>query len=432
MATKPQAEIAAVRRYFGTDGVRGVVGEDLTIELVEKLAKAATIWSGGGRVFVGRDTRASGVELEEAFARGVVEAGGVAVLGGVLPTPAVALLALDLGVVITASHNPPQYNGVKFFDHHGRKLPDAVELEIEALMEVKTSGGGVIDRVEVATDSYLEHILERFGSDLSGLKLAVDCANGAYSGIAPEAFSRLGAEVIAIANEPDGININDGCGATDLSLLSRTVVENGCDLGVAFDGDGDRMLAVTSAGEPVDGDQILAILTLHLGVELVAVTKMTNLGFNNLMREHGIRVLTTDVGDRYVLEALWREHGLLGGEQSGHIIYLKDHVTGDGLAAALLLCSALGGRTLAEAAAVMPRYAQVKRNLHIDGKLPKSAVVEAERLNAELDGCARVLVRPSGTEPVVRLLAEAETLDEAEDLCGRIETQVRRELGQSS
>src|SRR5450756_489745 len=221
MATEPQVEIASARRYFGTDGVRGVVGEDLTVELVETLARAATIWSSRGRVFIGRDTRASGVELEEAFARGVVEAGGVAVLGGVLPTPAVALLALDLGVVITASHNPPQYNGVKFFDHHGRKLPDAVELEIEALMDAKTSGGGVIDRVEVATDSYLEHILERFGSDLSGLKLAVDCANGAYSGIAPEAFSRLGAEVIAIA---------------------------------------------------------------------------------------------TDVGDRYVLEALWREQGLLGGE----------------------------------------------------------------------------------------------------------------------
>jgi phosphoglucosamine mutase len=432
MATEPQVEIASARRYFGTDGVRGIVGEDLTIELVEKLARAATIWSSSGRVFVGRDTRESGAELEEAFARGVVEAGGVAVLGGVLPTPAVALLALDLGVVITASHNPPQYNGVKFFDHHGRKLSDAAELEIEALMESKTSGGGVIDRVEVATDSYLEHILERFGSDLSGLKLAVDCANGAYSGIAPEAFTRLGATVIAIADEPDGTNINDHCGATDLTLLSRTVIENGCDLGIAFDGDGDRMLAVTAAGEPVDGDQILAILVLHLGVDLVAVTKMTNLGFHNLMREHGVRVLTTDVGDRYVLEALWRENGMLGGEQSGHIIYLKDHVTGDGLAAALLLCSALEGRTLAEAAAVMPRLAQVKRNIQIKDKLPESVLADVERLNTELDGRARVLVRPSGTEPVVRLLAEAETLEEAEDLCGRIEMQVRRELGESS
>jgi phosphoglucosamine mutase len=432
MAGEPQTETAVVRRYFGTDGVRGVVGDDLTIELVEKLAKAATIWSGSGRVFVGRDTRASGAELEQAFARGVVEAGGVAVLGGVLPTPAVALLALDLGVVITASHNPPEYNGVKIFDHHGRKLPDAAELEIEALLDAKTSGGGVIDHVEVATDSYLEHILERFGSDLSGLKIAVDCANGAYSGIAPAAFSQLGAETLAIGNDPDGVNINDGCGATDLSLLSRTVIENGCDLGIAFDGDGDRMLAVTAGGDTVDGDQILAILALHLGVDLVVVTKMTNLGFHNLMREQGIRVLTTDVGDRYVLEALWRERALLGGEQSGHIIYLKDHVTGDGLAAGLLLCSALQGRTLAEAAAVMPRYAQVKRNLAVEKQLPESVVAEVERLNAELDGHARVLVRPSGTEPLVRLLAEAETAIEAEDLCGRIETLVRQKLGQSS
>jgi phosphoglucosamine mutase len=210
------------------------------------------------------------------------------------------------------------------------------------------------------------------------------------------------------------------------------VVEHKCDLGVAFDGDGDRMLAVTATGDPIDGDQILAILAPHLGVDLVAVTTMTNLGFHKLMRESGIRVITTDVGDRYVLEALWREQGLLGGEQSGHIIYLKDHVTGDGLAAGLLLCAALQGRTLAEAAAVMPRYAQVKRNLAVDKELPGSVVAEVERLNAELDGHARVLVRSSGTEPLVRLLTEAETAIEAEDLCGRIEALVRQELGQSS
>ncbi len=421
-----------VRRYFGTDGVRGVVGEDLTVELVHKLGKAATIWSGSGRVFVGRDTRASGAELETAFARGIVDAGGVAVLGGVLPTPAVALLALDLGVVITASHNPPQYNGVKFFDHHGRKLSDAAELEIEALLDARASDGGVIDHVEVATESYLEYILERFGSDLSGLKIAVDCANGAYSDIAPEAFERLGAEVVAIGNEPDGSNINAGCGATDLALLARTVVEQRCQLGVAFDGDGDRMLAVTAEGETVDGDQVLSILAPHLGVELVAVTKMTNLGFYKLMAEHGIRVVTTDVGDRYVLEALNRENALLGGEQSGHIIYLKDHVTGDGLAAALLLCSALGGQTLAEAAAVMPRYAQVKRNLEVGKRLPAAALEQVEALNRQLDGRARVLARPSGTEPVVRLLAEAESAGEADDLCGTIEALIRKELGQSS
>ncbi len=419
------------RRYFGTDGVRGIVGEALTSDLVERLGRAATLWSGRGRIFVGRDTRASGVELEDAFARGIVTAGGNAVLGGVLPTPAVALLALDLGAVITASHNPPEYNGVKFFDRDGQKLPDSSEEEIEALLDERAlPSAGEIDRVGVATDSYLEHIVERFGSDLGGLRVAVDCANGAYSGIAPKAFELLGAHVTAIGSEPDGTNINVGCGATDLSLLRRTVRAGEFDLGVAFDGDGDRMLAVDASGEPVDGDQIVAVLALHLGLDLVAVTSMTNLGFHRLMEERGIRVVTTDVGDRYVLEALRREGGLLGGEQSGHLIYLQGHVTGDGLAAALLLCGAVRGRTLAEAVAVMPRFPQVKENLPLGAEpLPKGLLDEVERINAELDGKARVLVRPSGTEPVVRLLAEAETLGEAERLCARISTLVRREFG---
>src|SRR5438270_2292829 len=199
---------AVARSYFGTDGVRGVVGESLTADLVEQLGKAAALWCGRGRVFIGRDTRASGEELEEAFARGVASAGGAAVLAGVLPTPAVALLRLDLGVVISASHNPPEYNGVKFFDRMGSKLSDAAEEEIEALLDEPARGGGEIDRVGVAVDSYLEHVLERFGTDLSGRRIAVDCANGAYSEIAPQAFAQLGAEVEAIANEPNGMNIN--------------------------------------------------------------------------------------------------------------------------------------------------------------------------------------------------------------------------------
>jgi phosphoglucosamine mutase len=419
------------RRYFGTDGVRGVVGEDLTQELVERLGRAATLWSQGGRVFVGRDTRGSGPELEEAFARGIVAAGGNAVLAGVLPTPAVALLALDLGAVISASHNPPEYNGVKFFDREGRKLTDAAEEEIEALLDAPFSGNpGSVDHVGVATDSYLEHIVERFGSDLSGLKIVVDCANGAYTGIAPEAFEQLGAEVSTIGSEPDGTNINVGCGATDLRSLQRVVTKSSADLGIAFDGDGDRMLAVDARGEVVDGDQILAILMLHLDVELVAVTSMTNLGLHRLAEEHGIRVVTTDVGDRYVLEALHREGGLLDAEQSGHIIYLRDHVTGDGLAAGLLLCGALEGRTLEEAAAQMPRFPQAKANVRVTRKaLPASVTSEVERLNAELDGRGRVLVRPSGTEPVIRILAEAETFTEAESACGTIRALVTRELG---
>jgi phosphoglucosamine mutase len=418
------------RRYFGTDGVRGIVGEDLTTDLVERLGRAAATWAGRGRVFVGRDTRASGLELERELARGIASAGGSAVLGGVLPTPAVALLALDLGAVITASHNPPEYNGVKFFDREGRKLTDEQEERIEALLDVPGPGGGEIDEVGVAIDSYLEHVIARFGSDLSGLRIAVDCANGAYSGIAPKAFERLGAKVVAIGGEPDGTNINVGCGATDLRALQQTVTSQRLDLGVAFDGDGDRMLAVDADGNVVDGDQIVAVLALHLGVDLVAVTSMANLGLRRLLEEHGIRVITTDVGDRYVLEALRREGGVLGGEESGHIIYLRDHVTGDGLAASLLLCGALEGRTLAQAASVMPRYPQAKENVRVARReLTAPVVAEVERVNAKLGGRGRVLVRPSGTEPVVRVLAEAENAGKAADLCASIATLVRRELG---
>jgi phosphoglucosamine mutase len=420
-----------LRRYFGTDGVRGIVGEELTPELVEQLGRAATLWSQRGRVFVGRDTRGSGPELEEAFARGVVAAGGNAVLAGVLPTPAVALLALDLGAVISASHNPPEYNGVKFFDRDGQKLTDAAEEEIEALFDAPFDGPpGKIDHVGVATDSYLDHILERFGTDLSGLEIVVDCANGAYSGIAPTAFERLGAQVTTVGADPDGTNINVGCGATDLTTLQQTVTSSGADLGIAFDGDGDRMLAVDAGGNAVDGDQILAVLMLDLEVDLIAVTVMANLGLHRLAEENGIRVITTDVGDRYVLEALRRESGLLGGEQSGHIIYLRDHVTGDGLAAALLLCGALGGRTLEEAASVMPRYPQARANIRVARhELTPALVEEVKRLNQELEGHGRVLVRPSGTEPVIRVLAEAETAAQAEETCGTISALVSRELG---
>jgi len=419
------------RQYFGTDGVRGVVGETLTADLVERLGKAAALWCGRGPIFVGRDTRASGPELEEAFARGIASAGGSAVLAGVLPTPAVALLGLDLGAVISASHNPPEYNGVKLFDRDGRKLTDSAEEEIEALLDGPASGRGEIDRVEVASDSYLEHVLERFGSDVSGLRIAVDCANGAYAGLAPQAFEQLGAEVVAIGNDPDGTNINVGCGATDLGLLSETVRSGGLDLGIAFDGDGDRMLAVDERGEPVDGDQILAVLALELGVDGVAVTTMTNLGFHRLMEERDIRVVVTDVGDRYVLEALRRDGLLLGGEQSGHLIWLDGHVTGDGLVAGLLLCRALRGGTLSDAVAVMPRFPQVMRNLPRSerGPLPDGLLAAVGEVNAELDGTGRVLVRPSGTEPLVRVLAEAETPEAAEELCAKVAALVTDELG---
>jgi phosphoglucosamine mutase len=419
------------RQYFGTDGVRGVVGEDLTAELVERLGRAATLWSGRGRIFVGRDTRASGVELEAALARGIASAGGNAVVAGILPTPAVALLTLDLGCVITASHNPPEYNGVKFFDRDGQKLTDTQEEEIEALLDRPGTDRGDIDEVGVATDSYLEHVLERFGSDLSGLRIGVDCANGAYAGLAPSAFEKLGAEILTIGNEPDGSNINVGCGATDLRALQALVLREGLDLGVAFDGDGDRMLAVDGNGAVVDGDQIVAVLALHLQVPSVTVTPMTNGGFLELMSEHAIEAHVTDeVGDRYVLETMRATGGKLGGEQSGHIIYLDGHVTGDGLVAALLLCGALEGQTLAERAAVMPRFPQVKENVLVrDMTLSPGLVDAVARHNAELAGRGRVLVRPSGTEPVVRVLAEARDAEEAATLCASIASLVRRELG---
>jgi phosphoglucosamine mutase len=348
----------------------------------------------------------------------------------VLPTPAVALLAEDLGAVVSASHNPPEYNGVKLFDRNGAKLSDEDEVAVEALLDAPATGGGAVEAVPGLGERYLEHVLERFGSDLTGLRVGVDCANGAFSALAPAAFERLGAEVHAIAVEPDGSNINVGCGATDLAALGRLVADHGLDLGVAFDGDGDRMLAVDERGEPLDGDQILAVLALSLGVDVVAVTVMTNLGFHRLMADNRIRVVTTPVGDRYVLEALRREGGFLGGEQSGHVVWLGGHVAGDGLAAALLLCRALGGRTLSEAAAVLTLYPQARRDVRIETReLPQSLLDEVDRLGAELGEDGRVLVRPSGTEPVVRVLAEAQNARDAEKMCASIAALVERELG---
>ncbi len=419
------------RAYFGTDGVRGVVGEFLTADLVERLGRAAVLWSRANNVFVGRDTRGSGVELEAALAEGIVSAGATAVIGGVLPSAAVALGALDLGIMITASHNPAEYNGLKFFAAGGRKLTDTEEEAIEGLLDAPTTAkrGQVEARLD-ADAGYIDYITGHFGSDLNGLDLVVDCANGACAGLAPEAFERLGATVHAIGNSPDGTNINAGCGATDPALLQRTVKERGAALGVAFDGDGDRLMAVDENGEVVDGDGIVAILALHLGVEFVAVTQMTNLGFHALMAERGIRVAVTDVGDRYVLEALEREGGVLGGEQSGHVIYLRDHVTGDGLAAALLLCAALDGRTLGEAAAVLPRFIQVKENVRVRSKELTEAVRTAvDRANAELGEAGRVLVRPSGTEPIIRVLVEAQNAELAKEACASIARLVESELG---
>lgn len=428
----PAGKFAAVRRYFGTDGVRGIVGEDLTEDLVERLGRAFALWSGASEVLVGRDTRGSGPALEAALAAGLASGGARVLLGGVLPTPAVALLGGDAGAVVSASHNAAEYNGVKFFGARGSKLSDADEEEVEALLAEPGPGGGEARRVDALAERYVELVCERFGADLHGLRIAVDCANGAMFEAGPAALERLGARVTPLAVAPNGSNINEGCGATHLSLLAETVRGGEFDLGVAFDGDGDRMLAVNADGAELDGDGILAVLALHLGIDLVAVTQMTNLAFHRLMAEHGVRVVTTDVGDRYVLEALRREGGVLGGEQSGHVVYLEGYTTGDGLVAAILLARAVveSGRSLAELASKLERLPQARRDVPVRSKEPTPALrKELARLEQGLGDRGRILVRPSGTEPVLRVLVEAERAQEAHDLCGTITTLVIRELG---
>jgi phosphoglucosamine mutase len=351
------------------------------------------------------------------------------VSGGILPTPAVALLSKEHeGAVVSASHNPPEYNGVKFFVEGGRKLTDADEEAIEQLLDLPGENGGQVYEGLDVDEQYADIVCERFGTPLAGMRIVADCANGAMYRVAPAVLERLGGHVVVVGNTPDGANINVGCGATDLSLLRDTVRGGDFDLGVAFDGDGDRMLAVDADGRDVDGDQILAVVALHLGVDLVVVTQMTNLGFHRLMEERGVRVVETDVGDRHVAEALRRDGGTLGGEQSGHLIYMRGHTSGDGLVAALLLCRAMveSGRTLADLASEMPKLPQAKTNVPVRSK--KISPNLRTQID-ELAGTGRVVVRPSGTEPVVRVLAEAESEKEAADLCGRIAALVSRELG---
>ena len=424
--------MADARTYFGTDGVRGIVGDTLTADLVRRLGRAFGLRSESKRVLIGRDTRESGERLERVLAAGIEDAGAVAELGGVLPTPAVALLAEGDGAVISASHNPPEYNGIKFFASGGRKLTDEEELGVEELIDAAGPGGGEVVSHTGLGERYVELVLDRFGSTLEGLDVVLDCANGAMSGLASSAFEELGARVSAIGSEPDGKNINVGCGAADLSLLSETVKGGDYDLGLAFDGDGDRLIAVDARGEVVDGDAVLAILALSLGVDKVAVTTMTNAGFHELMASQRVDVLTTDVGDRYILEALRREGGVLGGEQSGHVVYLDGHTTGDGLVGALLLCRALAesGRTLAEEAAVLKKWPQAKENVTVSTKVLSDPVIDAAaEMNKSHEGQARVLVRPSGTEQYVRVLAEARDAVLARELCDKLCSLVKQELG---
>src|SRR3954463_12947389 len=406
------APSSAARKLFGTDGVRGVAGEFLSAELALALARAATArvtTDHAPRVLIIRDTRESGEMLEAAVAAGVSAAGGEALLGGILPTPGAPLLiarhGLDLGVVISASHNPYRDNGIKFFGGDGYKLSDATEAEIEAMLEQPPQIPAHPGRVRTfpgALEDYVRALQERFGSlDLSGRRILLDCANGATFEAAPEIFRRLGADVGILAHEPDGRNINDNCGSTHLTRLRAAMQAGDDEAGFAFDGDGDRMLAVDRNGITVDGEELIALAALHLREQGrlpgngVAVTVMTNFGFHTAMREHGVEVAITNVGDRYVLQALREREWALGGEQSGHIIDRNFVPSGDGIASALLTLEALGSADLAHRHA-MEKLPQKLVNGRVQdrGALEHATEVHVavERESAALEGRGRVLL----------------------------------------
>ncbi len=436
------------RKLFGTDGVRGVAGEFLTAELALALARAATRQTGAQRpqVVILRDTRESGEMLQAALAAGVSAAGGDALLAGVLPTPAAPLLlrryGLDLAAVVSASHNPYRDNGVKFFAADGYKLCDERESAIERELERGADGAGLapgrVRDLRGADEDYLRELHTRFAElDLDGLDVLLDCANGATFRTAPEIFRRLGASVTVVADTPDGRNINEECGSTSVHTLGERVRSGGHALAFAFDGDGDRVLAVDRNGTVVDGDELMALAALHLRDQGrlagngVVVTVMTNYGFHAAMQQAGVEVATTAVGDRYVLEELRARSWTLGGEQSGHIIDMAFNHTGDGIASALLMLEALGGRDLSERAA-MQRLPQRLVNVRVrDRESIHSAPAVEEAVRAADDALAgrgRVLVRPSGTEPLVRVMVEAPSEQEAQELCDGLVAAVQREL----
>ncbi len=438
------ADRPVARRLFGTDGVRGVAGELLTADLAVALGRAAAVQTGARapRVLVIRDTRESGEMLESALAAGVAAAGGDVFLGGVLPTPAAALLigryGFDLGAVISASHNPYRDNGIKFFGHDGFKLSDAAEAAIEDRLDEVGHGTriGRIHALHGAAEDYLRELHSRFAAlDLAGIDVALDCANGATHQVGPEIFRRLGASVTIVADEPDGRNINEGCGSTHVGAFAERVVAGGHRIGFAFDGDGDRLLAVDRTGAVVDGDELIALAALHLRAQGrlpgdgVAVTVMTNYGFHAAMAGHGIEVATTQVGDRYVLEELRARGWALGGEQSGHIIDMRFVPSGDGIAGALLALEALAGEDLVDrnAMAKLPQRLVNVRVRDRDAAIGSAELAEAvEAASQALEGRGRVLVRPSGTEQLVRVMVEAPDEAEADAVCARLVEVVER------
>lgn len=450
-------------KLFGTDGIRGIANREVTPEIAFRLGEAVVAYladRGSGeapRFVIGRDTRRSGQMLEAAIAAGITSAGGDALLCGIVPTPAIAhltrALAADGGIVISASHNPPEFNGLKVFTREGYKLPDELELSIEEYLAsapsdrdaaARPSGAdiGVVLPVDDALDRYVEFALATLGGQsLAGLKVAVDCGHGASAASTPRAFATAGAEVHAMNVDFDGTDINVGCGSTNLAPLATLVAGGGYALGIAHDGDADRMLAVDERGNEIDGDQIMAILAtdLHdrgaLAGEAVVSTVMGNLGFEIAMRERGIHMVKTQVGDRFVLEQMLAMGANLGGEQSGHIILLDHNSTGDGLVTALALAAVVArtGKPLSELAAVMTRFPQVLVGVHTANKarLATSAAIAAaiHEEEAALGSEGRVLVRASGTEPLVRVMVEAKTDEIALAVAARLADLVRAELG---
>ena len=441
-------------RLFGTDGVRGIANADLTPELVFRLGEAAGHFLGDrgrGRIVVGRDTRRSGEMLEAALVAGLCASGADALVTGIVPTPAVALLVRELeadgGVVISASHNAPQYNGIKFFSRDGFKLPDDLEDEIElfctAEREWQRPTGSQVGRIRPIADAlerYVAHSVGTLDVDLKGLTIAVDCGHGASALATPIALKRLGAEVIAINTDFDGMDINVDSGSTHMGGLSQLMRDRTVDLGIAHDGDADRVLAVDEAGAEVDGDVIMAICAarMHergsLALDTVVSTVMCNLGFEIAMRDLGINVIKTKVGDRYVLEQLKASGAILGGEQSGHIIFLEHNTTGDGLVTALQLAAVMRetGLPMSELRKVMRRYPQVLVNVPVADKsrlATSPAIVDAIHLaEQQLGESGRVLVRASGTEPLVRVMAEAADEAAAAAVVERLSAVVRAEL----
>jgi len=436
---------------FGTDGVRGVAGVDLTADLAFNLSTAAaSVLADLGEfaghrptAIVGQDSRASGQYLEEAICRGLSSAGIDVYRVGILPTPAISFLVkdrgADLGVMISASHNPASDNGIKFFDRTGSKLADQIEAKIESVLgkivESSNGAGSVIEDLG-AKESYIQNLLKSLDGNLSGLKVVVDCANGAASFVAPELLKRAGAEVIAISASPNGLNINDNCGSTHLENLIARVKGEGADIGIAHDGDADRVLAIDDKGSVIDGDFILGILAqdMELPTKTVVGTVMTNLGLIKALEEKGIKFIATAVGDRYVLEEMLAGGHLLGGEQSGHIIMSKYANTGDGLLTALQLISKLkkSGKSASELASFMKRYPQILINVSgvAKEKLPSNQVISKAVVDVQqkLGDKGRVLLRASGTEALIRVMIEAQELSLAQELASELATLVKSEL----